>query len=177
MNQPWGYICPLPLEPPSHLPPTPPLFSQSTGFELPTTLWVLNHVQLFVTPWAAAHQAPLCMEFSRHKYWEWAAISYSRGSFQPRDETHVSRISHMGSQILYQRHHLGSPCFTYSKFPLATYFTHGDKYVSTLLFPFVPPSLSPVNPVLGEISWWPWEEKMEGFTIRTGRGDVDTSLR
>ena len=26
-------------------------------------------VQLFVTPWTVAHQAPLSMEFSRQEYW------------------------------------------------------------------------------------------------------------
>ena len=30
---------------------------------------VLNCVQLFVTPWTVAHQAPLNMEFSRQEYW------------------------------------------------------------------------------------------------------------
>ena len=29
----------------------------------------LSHVQLFVTPWTVARQAPLSMEFSRQKYW------------------------------------------------------------------------------------------------------------
>ena len=28
-----------------------------------------SHVQLFVTPWTVACQAPLSMEFSRHEYW------------------------------------------------------------------------------------------------------------
>ena len=28
-----------------------------------------SHVQLFVTPWTAAHQAPLSMELYRQKYW------------------------------------------------------------------------------------------------------------
>ena len=35
-------------------------------------MWVLSHfscVQLFVTPWTVAHQAPLSMGFSRHEYW------------------------------------------------------------------------------------------------------------
>ena len=32
---------------------------------------------------------------------EWAAISYSRGSPQPRDQTHVSRCAGTGRQILY----------------------------------------------------------------------------
>ena len=29
----------------------------------------LSHVQLFATPWSAAHQAPLSMEFPRQEYW------------------------------------------------------------------------------------------------------------
>ena len=29
----------------------------------------LSHVQLFETPWTAAHQAPLSMGFSRQEYW------------------------------------------------------------------------------------------------------------
>ena len=29
----------------------------------------LSHVQLFSTPWTAAHQAPLSMGFSRQEYW------------------------------------------------------------------------------------------------------------
>ena len=33
---------------------------------------------------------------------EWIAISYSRGSSQPRDQTHVSCISRIGRQILYR---------------------------------------------------------------------------
>ena len=29
----------------------------------------LSHVQLFVTPWTVAYQAPLSMGFSRQEYW------------------------------------------------------------------------------------------------------------
>ena len=36
-------------------------------------------VQLFVTPWTVAHQAPLCMEFSQARILEWFAISSYRG--------------------------------------------------------------------------------------------------
>ena len=32
------------------------------------SLYVLSHVQLFVTPWTVAHQAPLSMEFYRQEY-------------------------------------------------------------------------------------------------------------
>ena len=28
-----------------------------------------SHVQLFVTPWTVAYQAPLSMEFSRQEHW------------------------------------------------------------------------------------------------------------
>ena len=37
---------------------------------------------------------------------EWVAIFYSRGSFQPRDQTHISCVSCFDKQILYQYHHL-----------------------------------------------------------------------
>ena len=30
---------------------------------------LFSHVQLFVTPWTVAHQAPLSMGFSRQEYW------------------------------------------------------------------------------------------------------------
>ena len=30
---------------------------------------MFSHVQLFATPWAVAHQAPLSMEFPREEYW------------------------------------------------------------------------------------------------------------
>ena len=34
---------------------------------------------------------------------EWVAISYSRGSSQSKDQTHISCISRIGKQILYLR--------------------------------------------------------------------------
>ena len=62
-------------------------------------------VLLFASPWTITHQTPLSMEFSRKEYWTWwplpfpgihplshqgsprmwVAVSFSRGSFQPRD--------------------------------------------------------------------------------------------
>ena len=48
------------------------------------------------------------MEFSR-QHTNVAATSYSRGSSWPRDWTHISCISCIGRQILYQLCHLGSP--------------------------------------------------------------------
>ena len=37
-----------------------------------------------VTLWTVAHQAPLSMGFSRQEYWSRVAISFSRGSSQPK---------------------------------------------------------------------------------------------
>ena len=62
---------------------------------------MFSHVGLFANPWAVARQASLSMEFSRQEYWGKIAISYSRGSFQLGDPTHVSYVSLTGRWILY----------------------------------------------------------------------------
>ena len=55
--------------------------------------WVksLSHVQLFVTPWTVAHQAPLSMGFSRQEYWSGLTFP-SPGDLPTRDRTQVSCI-------------------------------------------------------------------------------------
>ena len=53
----------------------------------------LCRVQLFLTPWPVGHQAHLSMGFPRQEILAWVAISFSRGSSQPRDQTHVSCIA------------------------------------------------------------------------------------
>ena len=53
----------------------------------------LSCVQLFVTPWTRAHQAPLSMGIIQAKILEWVAIPSSRGSSQPRDWTRGSCIA------------------------------------------------------------------------------------
>ena len=49
---------------------------------LSVTLFVLlscfSHVQLFVTPWTVAHQAPLSMGFPRQEYWIGMLICFWR---------------------------------------------------------------------------------------------------
>ena len=50
-----------------------------------------SRVQLFVTPWTVAYQAPLSVGFSQ-KELEGVAISFSRESSQLRDQTYVSCI-------------------------------------------------------------------------------------
>ena len=57
-----------------------------------------NCVQLCVTLWTIACQVPLPMEFSRQEYWNRVAIFYSRGSSQPRHQTHISCSGSRGRQ-------------------------------------------------------------------------------
>jgi len=52
---------------------------------------LLSHVRLFATPWTVAYQAPQSMEFS--PVLQWVAISFSKGSSQPRDRTQVSHTA------------------------------------------------------------------------------------
>ena len=48
---------------------------------------VFSHVWLFETTWAVAHQAPLSMESFQARVLKQIAVSYSRGSSCPRDES------------------------------------------------------------------------------------------
>ena len=52
-----------PQQSPHVCPPGLPLITMSVHVQL------LSHVQLFVTTWTLAHQAPLSMGFSRQEYW------------------------------------------------------------------------------------------------------------
>ena len=72
-----------------------------------------SHVWLCVTPWTVAQQAPLPMGFSRQEYWQGLSCLPSRGSYQPRDQTHVSHVFCIGRPVLYHWHHLGSPYNTW----------------------------------------------------------------
>ena len=51
-----------------------------------------------VTLWFIAYQAPLSMGFPMDRILDWVAIPFSRGSSQPKDQTHVSCI---GRLVLY----------------------------------------------------------------------------
>ena len=55
----------------SHLPATVPEASPSFNkhFVVIVVDFLLSRVQLFVTPWTVAHEAPLSMGFSRQEYW------------------------------------------------------------------------------------------------------------
>ena len=53
------------------------------------------------TPWTVVRQAPLSMGILQARILEWVAISSSRGSSQPRDQTHISCVFFIG-RILYR---------------------------------------------------------------------------
>ena len=109
-----------------------------------------HHVQLFLTLWTVAHQAPLSMGFSRQEYWSWVAISYSRGSSQPRNQTHVSYISSTGRWVLY--HHLppGKPVSVI----IAKRYkdVRMQKSFSVVALSIFPASLPSSTPTLGQAS-------------------------
>ena len=50
-------------------------------------LRLFSCVQLFVTLWTVAHQAPLSMGVLQARILEWVAMPSSRGSSQARDRT------------------------------------------------------------------------------------------
>ena len=57
--------------------------------------YFLGHsvVSYSTTPWTVAHQALLSMGILQTRILEWVAISFSRGSSQPRNQTQVSRAA------------------------------------------------------------------------------------
>ena len=71
-----------------------------------SNLYVLSHVQLFVTPWTVAHKASLSMGFSWQEYWsEWVAISSSQFSSVQFSHSVVS-----DSLRLHESQHAGPSC-------------------------------------------------------------------
>ena len=65
----------------------------------------LSCVQLFATPWTAAHQAPLSMEFSRQDYWSDLSVPSPKDLPGPGIEPGSPALQ----QILYCLSHLESP--------------------------------------------------------------------
>ena len=74
---------------------------KKNAFESVLTRWMkeikwkvksLSHVQLFATLWTVAYQAPPDHGILQARILEWVAISFSRRSSQPRDQTRASRI-------------------------------------------------------------------------------------
>ena len=59
-----------------------------------------SHVQLFVTPWTAALQAPLSRGFSRQEYWSRLPFP-PPGNLPDPGKIHISCVSCISRQILY----------------------------------------------------------------------------
>ena len=53
----------------------------------------VSHIRLFATLQTVAHQATSTHGILQARILEWVAISFSRGTSQPRDPTRVSRIT------------------------------------------------------------------------------------
>ena len=67
---------------------------------------------ILCTAKTAACQGPLSMGILQPRILEWFAISPSRGSFWPRNQTHISYVSCIGKWVLhhhYHYHYQGSP--------------------------------------------------------------------
>ena len=65
-------------------------------------VWVLCSIlSNSFRPYGLSLARLLCPWNFLDKKLEWAALSYSRGSSQPRTQTHISRISCLGRRILY----------------------------------------------------------------------------
>ena len=54
---------------------------------------LLSRVRFFAILWTIARQAPLSVGILQARVLEWVAISFSRRSSQPRDQTQVSCIA------------------------------------------------------------------------------------
>ena len=65
-------------------------------------VFVRSVVSDFVTPWAVACRDPLSMGILQARILEGAAISFSRGSSQPRDRTRICMHLLHCRQILYR---------------------------------------------------------------------------
>ena len=90
----WGLTLTSPLACTRHtaLPGYYP-HSCSPSSAAPCLCLVPQSCRLFVTPGTAVRQAPLPMGILQARMLEWVAMSFSRGSSQPRDWTQVSSIA------------------------------------------------------------------------------------
>ena len=74
------------------------------GLLLLLLLYVLSHVQLFVTPWTLAYEFPLFLGFSRQEYW--SGLLFPTPGDLPDSGIGPASLC-IDRQILYQLNHLG----------------------------------------------------------------------
>ena len=72
-------------------------------------LSLFSHVQLFVTPWTIACQAPLSMGFSGQEYWSGLSCPPPGDLPDPGMEPMSLCVSCIGRWVLYHECQLGSP--------------------------------------------------------------------
>ena len=70
-----------------------------------TRVCSLSQVQLFVTPWSVAHQAPLLMEFSRQEYW--SGFPFPTPGIFPTQASNPCLLQRETDSL--PLHHLGKP--------------------------------------------------------------------
>ena len=70
---------------------------------------VASVVSDFLQPYRLYPQGSCVHGILQTRILEWVAMPSSRRSSRPRDCTHVCRVSYIGSWVLYQERHLGSP--------------------------------------------------------------------
>ena len=92
----------------------------------------LGRVQLFVTPWTVAHQAPPSMGFSSHEYWSGFPFPSPGDLPNPAIEPGSPR----GRQMLYHPSYQGSPIFY-------------CVYVPYIIYPFISQWTFKLLPYLG----------------------------
>ena len=88
-----------------------------------------NHVQLFVTPWTIARQAPLSMEFSRQEYWRGLPFSTPGDLPSPGMEP-MSLVSPLLADRFFTTVPLGSSNYICSTH---LYFGSNDNHAQQLL--------------------------------------------
>ena len=93
-------LSPSPQAAPSLLPSHSPLPAQTSSAEWCVCARWLSHVQLPVTPWTVARQAPLSMGFSRQEYWSGQPFSPPGDLPQPGSNPNLLRLLRC-RQILY----------------------------------------------------------------------------
>ena len=81
-------------------------------FSIARVLSPFSRVQLLVTLWTVARQAPLSMGFSKQEYWRGLPCPPSGDLPGPRNQTPISYVSCTLRCVLYHQCHLGSPCPT-----------------------------------------------------------------
>ena len=90
---------------------------------------LLSHVQLFCDPMGCSLPGSSVHGISQARILEWVAISFSKGSSWPRDQTLISCI---GKQILYLLSHQGSSKGSFRRLLMTLIFQ--DSSISPLTF-------------------------------------------